>query len=148
MKKYIFPYGLKWEENGKIITFPSISAYFYLKKERELFTLLLIDSGAKFTLLNKRDGESLGIDLEKGKEAMVRGISGDILKVFRHEILIEIGKEKFKIPILFSISEGSPRVLGREGVFDKFFILFDEKLKQTIFIRRDTDSEKKLKSIL
>ncbi|PIZ89547.1 MAG: hypothetical protein COX89_01010 [Candidatus Nealsonbacteria bacterium CG_4_10_14_0_2_um_filter_37_10] len=148
MKKYVFPYGLRWGENGKIVSFPSISVYFYSKNQRKLSALLLIDSGAEFTLLNKKDGEFLGINLEKGKEKIVRGVTGDTFRTFKHEILIEIGEEKFKIPILFSTIDESPRVLGREGIFEKFFILFNEKSKQTIFIIRDTDSEKKLKSIL
>jgi len=149
MEKYSFPYAFKLEENGKIRFFPSVSIYFQSKTEKKIFALLVVDSGADITFLTYEDAIALGIELEKGKETLVAGITpSTTITGYRHNIKIKFNQLNFEIPVVFANSNEVPRVLGREGIFDKFFILFDEKSKQTIFIRRDADSEKKLKSIL
>lgn len=148
MIKYVFPYGFQLKWSGKIVIFPTVNVSFWIKRERGFFSLLLVDSGAETTLLTKNDAKTLGIEIEKGKEIIIRGITIGLLRVFRHEVMVKIGEERMKIPVLFSTSDESPRVLGREGIFDKFFILFDEKQKQTIFILRNDDAQRQMEAIL
>lgn len=148
MLKYKFPYSAKLNPDGTISFFPAITAIFSGKNGNKISTLLVIDSGADITLLSKSDAGSLGIDLEKGKEISVRGIYPKLVSAFLHQVEIKIGNFEFEIPVLFSTSNETPRILGREGIFEKFFILFDEKGRQTIFIFRNLESQKELKTIL
>jgi len=149
MKKYSFPYAFKLEENGEIRFFPSISVYFQSRNGEKVFALLVVDSGADVTLLTYEDALALGIKLEEGEKTLVAGITPSRVTVgYRHNIKIKFNQLNFEIPIVFANSNEVPRVLGREGVFDKFFILFDEKQRQAIFILRDSDSQKRLKAIL
>ncbi len=148
MIKYRFPHGIQLKGNGKVVSLPVIPVRFY-KNSKKIPLLLLIDSGAETTLLTRSDAKALGIDLKKGKEMIISGIAlTRVIFGYRHKVEMEIEESKFEIPVLFADSDESPRVLGREGVFDKFFILFNEKGRQTIFILPDTNSKKKLRSIL
>jgi len=143
MRKLKFPYRLQLREEGEIIPLPLVPARFFSNKESVEF-LLLLDSGAEISLLTKEDAELLGINLEKGERVKLRGIGGSI-DGFKHLVKMVIGEIKLKAPAVFANVDS--RVLGREEVFDKFFILFDEEVKQTIFIRRNLESQKELKKI-
>jgi hypothetical protein len=49
-------------------------------------------------------------------------------------VRIRLGSEVLEIPLLFVDSETAPRVLGREGVFDHFTIIFEETKHRTGFL--------------
>lgn len=147
MIKCKFPYGIQIKHNGRIISLPVLPVRIR-SNSKKVSLLLLIDSGAETTLLTREDAELLGINLKKGKETIVGGISSGLLKAFRHEITIEIDQIKLKIPVLFADSNESPRVLGREGIFEHFYVIFEEKAKRTIFIFYNSDSREKIKTIL
>ncbi len=73
---------------------------------------------------------------------IVRGISGEALVGYRHLITIQFNQLKIKIPVIFIESVLVPRILGREGVFLQFGILFDELKYRTSFL--DTEKERKI----
>lgn len=136
MKKYIFPYGFELSlEKGKIITFPAINLSLFKRDSDEEFSfLVLVDSGAEVSLFTKSDAELLGLSLKKGKRIYVGSVSGDKILAFVHPVVMKIGEEKFKVDIAFSGKDDTPRVLGRNPIFSYFFVIFDNKNKNTIFI--------------
>ncbi len=147
MKKYIFPYGFKlFLEGGKVNTFPAIDISLFKKNSNEEFSfLVLVDSGAEVSLFTKSDAELLGFSLGEGKKIDVGSISGDKFPAFLHPAVIKIGEEKLKVEVAFSEKNDTPRVLGRNPIFSYFFVIFDNKNKNTIFIsRKSEDFEKSI----
>lgn len=54
---------------------------------------------------------------------------------YRHLIKIKINQSEFEIPVLFVNSEEVPQVLGKEGIFEHFYIIFDEKSSKQFLFR-------------
>ena len=138
MKKYVFPYALKLSlEGGKVNTFPIIDLSLVKKNSDDEFSFfVLVDSGAEVSLFTKSDAELLGISLEDGKKISIGSVSGNKFLAYLHSVVIKIGEEKFEIDIAFSEKVDTPRVLGRNPIFSDFFVIFDDKNKNTIFISR------------
>lgn len=94
-------------------------------KKKEFFAL--IDSGATVSIFRSEVAESLGINIEKGKEMYLGGVGGRI-KGFLHRLTIEVAGKRFVCPIVFSRDYlVSFNLLGREGFFKRFRITFEEK---------------------
>jgi len=90
--------------------------------DRCIVTEALVDSGAASCIFDAQFAEALGIDdiEEDGKPAEFQGISGDILRGYRHEVTLEVGGRKFHdIEIAFSrdMPDNVVNILGQEGFF-------------------------------
>ena len=146
MKKYIFPYGFELSlKKGKVITFPAINLNLFKRNSGEEFSfLVLVDSGAEISLFTKSDAELLGLALKAGQGINIGSVSGDKILAFLHSIVIKIGEEEFKVDIAFSERNDTPRVLGSNPIFSHFFVIFDDKNKNTIFIPRKNKSFEKV----
>lgn len=145
MKEYIFPYGFKlFLEGGEVITFPAINLSLSKENSQEEFSfLVLVDSGAEVSLFTKGDAELLGLSLQAGKRIDIGSITGDKFLAFLHPVTVKIGNEKLKADIAFSEKNDTVRVLGRNPIFAYFFVIFDDKNKNTIFIPKESkDFEK------
>ena len=137
MEKQIFPYGFELLESKRIFAFPSVNIS--IKKENsknEFSFLVLVDSGAEFSLFTRGDAELLEIDLQKGEKINIGGVTGDRFVAFIHPIVLKIGEKNIKMDAAFSEHFGTPRVLGRSPLFSYFFIVFDHQKQNTIFITR------------
>ena len=98
-----------------------------VSKNNLVYTSALIDSGASICLFKSEIANQLGINLEKGKEILLEGISGKI-SIYIHSVSVEIENTKHIIPIGFSDEyTASFNLIGRKGFFDKFQINFNEK---------------------
>ena len=141
--KLAIPYGISLEIDGKVKTMPVV----YAKIQSAAGTknvpgIFLIDSGAAITLLPATDAEALGLKLEAGEKILISGITNRNLLGYRHIISLIINGFSLKsIPVVFSKQNDTPRVLGREGVFPRFGILFDEAKKRIILL--ESKSERK-----
>ena len=138
MRKYVFPYGFRLSlKEKKIISFPAVTVSLIKRDSKEEFSfLVLIDSGAEVSLFTKSDSQLLGIPLNKGEKIEVGSVSGDKFSVFLHPVILKIGDERLKIKVAFSEKDNVPRILGRNPAFSYFFIIFDNKNQNTIFIPR------------
>lgn len=143
MNKLVFPYGIKFREDGKISIFPAVELFVLGRQKNGIRALFHIDSGATTSIFPKSDADILGIDLKNSKEVSVRGISGDVMRGYQSFITIHFDQLKIKIPAVFVENDWVPRVLGREGFFNRFGILFDELKKRTRFL----DSKKERKTL-
>jgi len=139
MKKYIFPYGFRLSlKDNKIISFPAVNVSLRKRNSEEEFSfLVLVDSGAEVSLFTKSDAELLEIPFNSGQRIEIGSASGDKFFAFLCPVILKIGNEKFKIEIAFSEKDETPRVIGRQPIFSYFFIIFDNKNQNTIFISRE-----------
>ncbi len=138
MTQHIFPYGIRFQEDGRIEVFPALEISLLGPKGDGLRLLLHIDSGATTSILPESDAENLKISKKNGKKMLVRGITGSPLTGYRQLVRIQLGTITLKIPVIFVAENAIPRILGREGVFSKFGILFDEAKRRTAFLNDRT----------
>ena|SRR3989338_8605793 len=93
---------------------------------QKLNTDALIDSGATISIFQPAIAEFLGIKIESGKEIFLGGVGGRI-KGYVHQLKIEISDKKLVAPVVFSYEyHVSVNLLGRDSVFDRFKISFEE----------------------
>jgi len=135
----IFPYGITLHEDGKIALFPAAEVSFSAKDGESISLFLILDSGATISALPKSDAPMLGINAEQGIPMAIAGIGDGLLRGWRHEITVRIGQETCGLPVVFLDSGRAPRVLGREGIFDRFMIIFEEDKRRSMFARNDED---------
>lgn len=145
---FIFPYGIKLEDNGLIQSFPAMEIFLPYKDGGLLSFIFLIDSGASISALPKSDAPALGIDYKKGGKIFVSGINGEPITAFRHKINAVFKNETVKLPLLFMSNDNAPRVLGREGIFNKFTIVFEEENQRSGFIKKTAKHAGEIKKIL
>lgn len=100
---------------------------------------MLIDSGATVSAMPKSIASLLGIKLKAGEPIHIFGIGGRSIRAWRHEILVTLGNEVIKLPVAFMNSNNSPRVLGREGIFDQYTVIFEETKQQSAFLGDKTE---------
>ena len=91
---------------------------------------MLVDSGADITLLPKWAGEML--NLKRTDLKYIGGIAGRIGYYINYTNAVVAG-ETLTIPVAWATQDTVPLLLGRQGVFDKFVITFDEKKGEISF---------------
>ena len=132
MTEIIFDYKPLPTSKSKIYPLAKIDLQFEDKK-RTFWPI--IDSGANVSIFPKGVGDALGIDFE-GEPEPVEGVMGTFLGYSHYvEILLGDYKEPISVRALFLMGEPYP-LLGREGLFDKFDVLFQERLKKVVFIKK------------
>jgi len=89
----------------------------------EMFELsMLVDSGADITILSRRIGDIMGINVEQGDEKTFRGIVGEMI-AYVHKIPLFINGMEVNARVAFALSE-VPNLLGRLDIFKNFEISF------------------------
>lgn len=125
-----FPYALKEIEEG---TIPSPIATLPVKTVfgRQNFDFL-VDSGADTTTLPLIWASLFGFKKENSKRTWIGGVEGRKIAGYPSRIEIGFNKKFIKIRCLFVESNIIP-LLGRLDVWNNFSILFDNKIKETVF---------------
>ena len=100
---------------------------------------VLVDSGADICLFNQSVGEAIGIDIKSGKLREVFGVGGKVSLYYMHQVIIEVGKLKYKIDAGF-MPDVAGRVMpyglvGQKGFFENFIVKFD-LLKEEINLKK------------
>jgi len=89
----------------------------------EMFELsMLVDSGADISILSKRIGDIMGLDVEQGEAKVFRGIVGELI-AYVHKIPLFINGQEVETRAAFALSE-VPNLLGRLDIFRNFEISF------------------------
>lgn len=118
----IFPY----QKNSSGDFFPLIDIFVYNKNYASRI-FALVDSGAAVSIFRKDVADQLNLKIETGRETYLGGVGGRI-KGYVHELKIEVVGKRFLCPIVFSYEYSvSFSLLGREGFFKRFKIIFEEK---------------------
>lgn len=125
--KVRFPYQTKPSSIFGTIKRPVAKISFWSKKfNRFLEYLMIVDTGADYTLLPFSAAEELGIDPKKDCQLFkTAGIGGEEKVYFaRKRLKIKIGNLEKKIPVGFLDQEDIPPLLGREGCLNDFDMRF------------------------
>jgi hypothetical protein len=61
-----------------------------------------------------------GIELKAGVPVAVAGVGVDHLRGWQHEVRVRLADTMVSLPLIFLDSETAPRILGREGIFDRY----------------------------
>lgn len=145
MEKLIFPYAFELLESKRVFSYPAINIGLKKLNSKDEFSfLVLVDSGAEFSLFTKGDAELLGLKPQQGEIVNIGGVTGDRFLAFIHPVIIKIENEKIKIEAAFSARDNTPKVLGRNPLFFRFFITFDHKKQNTIFVPRENKQFEKI----
>ena len=95
-------------------------------QDRNVKTYALVDSGSTISVFRNEIAEDLTIIIQNGKEQMLQSASG-LIKVYVHTLTVDIDGKRFEMKIGFSNElVSSFNILGRDGFFDRFRIVFDE----------------------
>ncbi len=86
---------------------------------------MYVDSGADLTLIPKDFGRLLGMNLRENL-GLVSGISGALLQVSLQTADIRIGGRTARARVAAALRNDVPYLLGREGLFRLFKIVFQE----------------------
>lgn len=143
IKKYIFDYDTEILETGKKKRFPVAIIHLQGKDKRWYRFQPYLDTGADMSLLTRLDAEILGLKFKQSKEKLIGGVGGGLVKTFIHPVNLKIGETISRVPMAFADSDETPRLLGRRGVFSRFYICFNEFRHQTILVERSREAKKK-----
>ena len=89
----------------------------------DLFELsMLVDSGADISILSRRIGDIMGINVETGGEKIFRGIVGEMI-AYVHKITLFINGKEIETRVAFALSE-VPNLIGRLDIFKNFEVTF------------------------
>jgi hypothetical protein len=90
-------------------------------------TFCLVDSGADCCMMPAALGRLIGIDIESGAQQEIRGIAHQAAKTYRHFVHITVPRlGSFDTNVAFS-TDLRYGILGQEGFFEKFRVIFDRK---------------------
>ena len=100
---------------------------------------MLVDSGADHCTIDRNLGQALGLDVESGIKSFFTGAGGGGKAVWFHRIQMEVEGRRFDCQCGFCDLGGLPSLLGRDGFFNRFCVMIDER-KQTVTLKyRDED---------
>ena len=94
--------------------------------------LMYVDSGADLTLVPEDFGRLLGMDLTENSE-LITGVAGSPVRVSIQQAEVWIGGRIAKAKIAVAMRNDVPYLLGREGLFRLFKIVFEEYKAQVRF---------------
>ena len=133
MTNFVFPYGIRFREDSKIDIFPAAELSVIGRGGKGIRAVFHIDSGATTSVLPASDAETLGMRPNTKHKIIVRGFTGDSLSGYRSFVKIQLNTTAIRIPIIF-VDGTIPRILGREGVFPRFAVVFDEARRRTTLL--------------
>ena len=99
-------------------------------KNTKIVIEALVDSGASISVFSADVAEVLGIKVESGKRTSLGGVGGSIVG-YEHQVELAIAQLRTFATVVFSKQyKIGFNLIGRQDVFDKFTICFNEKRKQ------------------
>jgi len=85
-----------------------------------------IDSGSTYCVFERRQGERLGIEIEKGLSERIGTASGSF-QAFAHQLTLSVEGYEFDVTVYFAQDENFNRnVLGRYGWLDRMIIAIND----------------------
>ena len=102
-------------------------------KGKKIRTDAIVDSGASISIFKSDIAKVIGINLKDGEKRIFQGASAKLIG-YVHHLTMFINGHKIACRVAFSDDlQTSFNLLGRETIFDKFLITFDEKDKKILF---------------
>ena len=116
---------------------PALTVYLPTVNGSSTPEIFIVDSGADISMGPRDLCDLMGLVWEAGTPVELRGISPrdecTVAATIR-QVSIYIAEAARRITLPFCLAEGNaPMLLGREGFFDAFRVLFDKKQYLTVF---------------
>ncbi len=93
-----------------------------------------VDSGAAYTLLHADIARGAGFAYRAGSLIYLQVGDGSFIPVYLHDLELQIGPERFVAKVGFSERLGVAfNLLGRESIFSRFTICFQERQRILTF---------------
>ena len=103
-----------------------------IKENVEINTDALIDSGANISVFREEIAECLEIVIEDGEEILLQGLGGRIVG-YAHKLKVRVDDDEFPCKVVFSKEfTVGVNILGREGFFEYFQVIFNERDKEVM----------------
>ena len=132
--KLLFPYESEKSHIFGTVKRPIVNVSFWSKKRKRWFNyMMIVDTGADYTLLPYSASEDLDVVLEKeAKEFRTFGIGGSETVYLIQNFKIKIGKIDLAIPVGFLSRDDIPPLLGRQECLNKFNLLFSNFIHECL----------------
>lgn len=95
----------------------------------------LLDSGAVISSLPREWADETGQDLAFLPRSTFRGFGNTQSFAYQGEVVVLLGNEEVKLPVVFTEAVKTKSLLGRKGFFENYSVVFDHE-KRVIEIRR------------
>ena len=128
-----FDYRQERLRTGEIIFRPVAKVYLLRFENEWIAEYFYVDSGADYTLIPYRMGRFLGLERIASEVKEIGGIGGFIGIRFA-VVPTKIENHQFDCTIAWAQIEHVPFLLGRENVFERFDITFQQRNKKTLFV--------------
>lgn len=128
----VFPYRKEYSSTRGLIWRPVVDVHLKRSDGEWLLYFFYLDSGADLTLIPYRLGRFLGFKESGMPRTEIQGINGKVA-VIMTDVLMRIAGKEFMSPVAWSQIEGVPLLLGREGIFDQFEIVFRQEGHKVLF---------------
>lgn len=103
-----------------------------IKNSKKVKTPVVVDSGATISIFNSRIAEPLKLNIESGEKRIFQGASAKLIG-YIHNVRMAIADNEIECKVAFSDElSTSFNLLGRESIFDKFLITFNEKERELL----------------
>lgn len=102
-------------------------------KGNKIKTDAIVDSGASISIFKSDIAKAIGISIKNGEKRIFQAASAKLIG-YIHNVIISINDHKINSKVAFSDDlQTSFNLLGRETVFERFIITFNEKNKKILF---------------
>jgi|SRR3989344_7025830 len=129
-----FPYQFRLIDNHKI-PYPVVTIFLQTIRGKRGYSFIM-DTGADNLTLPIYMITLLGIKKGSLVESESQGIGKELVKTWEGKIPINFCGKQFIIHCSFTDNNKTPLLLGKENIFDKFNIIFDNDKEMTIFEER------------
>lgn len=69
-----------------------------------------------------------------------QGIGKELVRIWESEIKIYFGEDTLQVKCSFTDNDNTPFLLGKDGIFQKYNIKFDNDANETVFEQRLTST--------
>ncbi|MUG91459.1 hypothetical protein F7734_02735 [Scytonema sp. UIC 10036] len=103
-------------------------------RDLEIKAIMLVNSGADFSLISLKAGQDLGYALADGEQTLLAQTVGGTVEYVLRNVEMTIDGHNFIAPVAWLQNNTTDvMLLGREAVFDKFNIEFRQAEEKIIF---------------
>ena len=89
---------------------------------------MYVDSGADVSMIPFRFGRALGFKQEREDSIQeIKGVSGTGVPYILKEVTLVLNGKRLKVKMAWALVEEVPMLMGRMDIFDKFWVVFDER---------------------
>lgn len=135
MPRSSFKFPYRYFPNNKKNPYPAVVLTLKTIQGKKRF-MFIMDTGSDMMVLPKYMKYRLDIDRTKLRKSIAYGISGKAVATEEIELPVNFCGETFSIRASFTDNNQTPFLLGKEGIFDRFNITFDNDERVTVFEKR------------